>query len=1055
MKITGLHALNEIREIGLNKLLPDKPRIAVGMGTCGIGNGAQEIYKTFDELRTKLGIDIYLTTTGCFGFCAQEPLINIYLPGHPKIIFHKCTVDDAKPILENAARWEINPEKVLCKIEEWDHLTCKVTYGHGYPDIPLWYDIPFFKWQKKIVLRNCGLINPQDIDEYIAIGGYQSLYTVLKELQPNDVIEEVKKSKLRGRGGAGYPTGKKWEILQRQEADPKYIICNADEGDPGAYMNRNEIESDPHMLIEGMIIGAYAMGSSEGIVYIRAEYPLAVERLKKAIQEAQNYGLLGQNILGTRFDFNLKIVKGAGAFICGEETALIASLEGKTGRPRPRPPFPAQKGLWGKPTNINNVETWCNIPVIISKGGDWFAKTGTTNSTGTKVFSLVGKVKNTGLVELPLGTPLKTIIYNIGSASSGNKKVKAIQSGGPSGGCISAELFDTPVDYESLGALGAIMGSGGMVVMDEDNCMVDVARYFIEFTRSESCGNCVPCRMGLDEALRLLRAVTEGYATENDLKELDNLSRMIKDTSLCGLGQTAPNPVLTTLRYFRNEYEEHIKEKRCAAGVCEKLFLAPCENNCPLHMNIPGYIQLLKEGRMDEAFELIFMDNPLPASTGRVCQHPCEVRCRRSQVDQPVSIRELHRYITDIIFQENKDQTLSKTLNARKYPSTHKKIAIVGAGPSGLTAAFYLALLGHKITVYDAFKEAGGMLRYAIPEYRIPKSVLDREIQIIKDLGVTFVFNTRVGKDKSLSELENETDMILLTIGTWKEISSGIQDTDLQGVYHAIEFLEEISSQKKPAIGSKVIVIGGGNSAIDSARTARRLGAEVTVVYRREKNDMPAIQDEVEEAVKEGVDFKFLAVPIRLIGNTNHQVQSMEIAKTVIGDYDLHGRRKPVETKETFTLPCDTVILAIGESAESDFIKDFGVVINKNGTVGVDRFSFQTSHPKIFAGGDLVSGPSNMTLAMAAGKKAARVMDEKLMGDHRYEKLFKKIAYQNPLILEPDGTFRNIPEILPVENRLNNFEPVDQGLSNKQALAEAIRCLRCDIKESSIVEKNL
>jgi len=442
------------------------------------------------------------------------------------------------------------------------------------------------------------MIDPECIEEYIAIGGYRSLVQALTSLPPEAIIEEVKISGLRGRGGAGFPTWKKWSIMRQSLLDNPgegYIICNADEGDPGAYMNRNEIESDPHMLLEGMLLGAYAMGANRGIVYVRAEYPLAVYRLTKAIEAARDYGLLGKNILGTKLSFDIEVVTGAGAFVCGEETALIASIEGKAGRPRPRPPFPAQKGLYGRPTSINNVETWCNIPVIVARGGTWFASFGTPTSPGTKVFSFVGKVRNTGLVELPLGSTLESVIYGICGGMGPKKKIKAVQCGGPSGGCVPASLFKTPIDYEHLAELGAIMGSGGMVVMDQDNCMVDVARYFTSFVVSESCGKCTPCREGTSQMLHILQRVSDGEAAEEDLDTLQDLALTVKDSSLCGLGQTSANPVLTTLKYFRDEYIQHIKGKRCPAGVCENLYIALCESSCPLHMNIPGYLELLKE----------------------------------------------------------------------------------------------------------------------------------------------------------------------------------------------------------------------------------------------------------------------------------------------------------------------------------------------------------------------------------------------------------------------------------------------------------------------------
>jgi len=487
-RIQDIGSFNAVREAGLAKLLPSIPRITVGMGTCGRGNGAEEVYHALNEAIQRGGLDVLLAGVGCFGACFQEPLVAVRLPGAPLVILKRVQAHDAARILEGVSTAVMPPDLIDCKIEEWDHITGTLRYGQGYPEIATWNTLPFFKGQKKIVLRNCGLINPSDIEEYIAVGGYQALYKVLIDARPESVIEQIKASRLRGRGGAGFLTGNKWDFLAKAKAEPKYIICNADEGDPGAYMNRNEIEGDPHALLEGMIIGAYVTGASEGIIYVRAEYPLAVRRLNRAIEQAREYGLLGTNILDRGFNFNIEMVQGAGAFVCGEETALIASLEGFAGRPRPRPPYPAQKGLYGKPTDINNVETWYNIAPIVTRGAGWFAETGSVKSPGTKVFSLVGKVTNTGLVEMPLGTPLKSFIYDIGEGAPNGRHVKAVQTGGPSGGCIPVEMLDTPVDYESLAQLGSIMGSGGMVVMDEDNCMVDVARYFVEFTHSESCG---------------------------------------------------------------------------------------------------------------------------------------------------------------------------------------------------------------------------------------------------------------------------------------------------------------------------------------------------------------------------------------------------------------------------------------------------------------------------------------------------------------------------------------------------------------------------------------
>ncbi|HKD85037.1 MAG TPA: FAD-dependent oxidoreductase [Terriglobales bacterium] len=1043
-RIEDIGVFNAVREAGLARLVPQVPRIAVGMGTCGRGNGAEGLYHAFAEVLERSGTEMYLANVGCFGACYEEPLVNVYVPGKPLLILHRVQANDAGRIINSINSGNFPSELLYCKVEEWDHITGTIRYGHGHPEVPLWSDVPFFKGQKKIVLRNCGLINPDDVEEYIAVGGYQALYKTLIDEKPETVIEQVKAAKLRGRGGAGFLTGNKWEFLRKAVADEKFIICNADEGDPGAYMNRNEIESDPHALLEGMIIGGYVMGATQGIIYVRAEYPLAVHRLNRALEQARDFGLLGNNILGRGFNFDIELVEGAGAFVCGEETALIASLEGEAGRPRPRPPFPAQKGLWGKPSNINNVETWYNIAPIITKGPGWFAETGSAKSSGTKVFSLVGKVHNSGLVEMPMGTPIKTFIYDIGGGGIDGRAIKAVQTGGPSGGCIPSEMFETPVDYESLGQLGSIMGSGGMVVMDEDNCMVDVARYFVEFTNSESCGKCIPCRVGLNKCLRILNRITEGAGGMEHLERLDELSRYIRDCSLCGLGQTAPNPVLTTMRHFRQEFEDHIISHRCVAGTCTELALAPCENSCPLHMNIPRFLQLYKEGQIEEAFESIIMDNPLPCSTGRVCQHPCAHRCRRQTVDEPVNMREVHRFIGDYILMGDQFEEAVTRVLARKLEGTGRKVAVVGAGPAGLTAAFYLALFGHDVTVFDALAEAGGMLRYALPEYRLPKPVVSREIELIERLGVKFVLNTRLGTDISLSELDEQFDAVCLAIGTWKESSMSLPGCELKGVFPALPFLEAVGKGDAPALGRKVVVIGGGNAAIDSARTARRLGASVTVVYRRERKDMPAIEEETAAAEEEGAKIVFLSAPHRIIGDAKDNVRALEVVKTRLGEYDRSGRRKPILTDEVQRFECDSIILAVGETADLEFAESSGMEIKGGSRIEVNHFTLQTSRPRFFAGGDVVTGASNVSGAMSYGKRAAQSIDEHLMDSKRWEMLFRPMKYAQTPPKEPSESRRHHARTLAPLQRASTFEEVVQSLSAEETHDECCRCLRCD-----------
>jgi NADH-quinone oxidoreductase subunit F len=1045
-RIQDIGVFNAVRESGLAKLTPPIPRITVSMGTCGQGNGAEEVYHALNEAIQRSGLDVLLASVGCFGSCFQEPLVGVRLPGYPLVMLSRVQSSEATRILEGVTSGVMPADLVFCKIEEWDHITGHVHYGQGYPEIPHWNAIPFFKGQKKIVLRNCGLINPSDIEEYIGVGGYQALYKVLIDGRPETVIEQVKAARLRGRGGAGFLTGNKWDFLAKAKGDAKYIVCNADEGDPGAFMNRNEIEGDPHSMLEGMIIGAYAMGATDGLIYVRAEYPLAITRLKRAIEQAHEYGVLGPNILGRGFNFDIDLVEGAGAFVCGEETAMIASAEGHAGRPRPRPPYPAQKGLWDRPTDINNVETWFNIAPIVTRGPAWFAETGSAKSPGTKVFSLVGKIRNTGLVEMPLGTSLKSFIYDVGEGAINGRRVKAVQTGGPSGGCIPATMLDTPVDYESLAQLGSIMGSGGMVVMDEDNCMVDVACYFLEFTHPESCGKCVPCRVGLDKALRILKAITTGHGTPVMLERLDELCRMIRECSLCGLGQSAPNPALTTLRHFREEYEDHIVSHRCRAGICQELTFSPCENSCPLHMNIPRFLTLYQEGRLEDAFMSVILDNPLPASTGRICQHPCDTRCRRQSFDEALNMREVHRFIADAIYQSDRFGPLVERILARRLAPTGRKVAVAGAGPTGLTAAFYLAMLGHDVTVFEERDEAGGMLRFSIPEYRLPKPVLRRELDLIEAVGVKFVFNTRVGFDLPFNDLAASFDAVFISTGTWNESWLYLTGTELKGVYPALQFLEAVARHEEIIVGSRVAIIGGGSAAIDSARTVLRMGAQPTILYRRERKDMPAIDHEILAAEEEGVRLVFLAAPHRILGDAKGKVKAIEIVKSRLGEYDKSGRRRPIPTDEVQRFECDSVIMAVGETVDADFCRACGLELKEDGTIIVDRLTSETSRSGIYAGGDVITGTSNASNAMGYGKQSALNIDERLMGEQRWEQLFPEFDYSHQAPPEPRLSRRHVAHPLPVSARLHSKEEVIADLSPQEALEECRRCLRCDLR---------
>ena len=526
-------------------------------GTACASNRGTELYEALQRELESQGVasEAQVVRTGCFGFCEKGPIVKVL----PDETFYVCVKpEDAKEIVaEHVIKGR--PVQRLLYDKSQSQVNAKLE------------DIGFYQKQFRIVLRNCGVINPEKIDEYIARDGYAALAKALTEMTPDDIIAEVKKAGIRGRGGAGFPTWMKWNFTKQAPGEEKYIVCNADEGDPGAYMDRSTIEGDPHSILEAMAIAGRAVGASHGVIYIRAEYPLAIAHLETALKQAREYGLLGKDILGTGFDFDIELRLGAGAFVCGEETALLASTMGKRGMPIPRPPFPAVSGLWAKPTVINNVETWANIPVIILKGGEWFSKIGTEKSTGTKVFALTGKINNSGLIEVPMGITLREIIYDIGGGIRGGKKFKAVQTGGPSGGVITADYLDVPIDYEHLQALGSIMGSGGMIVMDEDDCMVDVARFYQEFCVDESCGKCAPCRIGTRTLLTLLEKIASGKGEMDDLKKIEHVGRAMQKAALCGLGQTAPNPVLSTLRYFRDEYLEHINDKKCRAGKCKNL----------------------------------------------------------------------------------------------------------------------------------------------------------------------------------------------------------------------------------------------------------------------------------------------------------------------------------------------------------------------------------------------------------------------------------------------------------------------------------------------------
>lgn len=563
-----------LRERGLAALYPNAARIGVGIGSCGLACGAEPVFSAAERHALELP-GAFAVRVGCLGLCEQEPLLDVCLPGKPRIVYGNADENLVKSVVQAITAGEEFTDGALFKMSREPILAEDrvVELGDGYAGVPEYSAHPFFARQVKIALRNCGFIRLESIEEYVARGGYFALARVLGSRKPEEVVSEIARSGLRGRGGGGYPTGRKWESSFKVDAPVKYMICNADEGDPGAYMDRSVMESDPHSVLEGMILGAYAVGACEGYVYIRAEYPLAVKQVERAIAEARACGLLGKNIMGSGFDFDIRISRGSGAFVCGESSALVASIEGKPGEPRAKHIHLAEHGLWGCPTVLNNVETWANVPAIMARGADWFAAIGAPGNTGTKVFSLVGNVRTSGLVEVPMGIRLGEIVNSIGGGAPEGRTLKAVQTGGPSGGCIPARMMDIPVDYESLARAGSMMGSGGMIVMDDTACMVDVARYFIEFLSEESCGKCSSCREGLKQMGITLNRICSGQGREGDIELLEDLCDVVANASLCGLGTSAPNPVLSTLKYFRNEYEAHIRDKRCPAKCCAKMLV--------------------------------------------------------------------------------------------------------------------------------------------------------------------------------------------------------------------------------------------------------------------------------------------------------------------------------------------------------------------------------------------------------------------------------------------------------------------------------------------------
>ncbi len=1034
-RLSSLQDLHALRERVLNDYDPNKPRIVISAGSCGLASGADDVQRLVKRylLERDLLDRISLRIIGCIGFCEMGPSILAMPMG---AFYPKVKADDI-PRIHNATLEGAVAEELVYK----DPNTGDACNTQD--------DIPFFKKQKRTVMGRNQLLDPIRLYHYLATGGYKGLARAVEKNDPEWIVNEVKASKVRGRGGAGFPTGIKWELASRQDSSRgKYVVCNADEGDPGAYMDRAILEGNPHSVIEGMIIGGLAMGATEGVIFVRYEYPLAIKHSLIALRLAREYGLLGEDILGSGVSFDINVVQSAGAFVCGEETALIRTIEGYMGEPRQRPPYPIERGIHGLPTCINNVETWANIPQIVEHGGEEYAKVGTERSTGTKVFALVGKLRNTGLVEVPMGISIKEIIHDIGGGPVDGAKIKAVQIGGPSGGCIPAHKFDLPIDYDSLTKAGAIMGSGGMIVMDDNTCMPDVAKYFMNFLRDESCGKCFICRKGTQRMYEILDDITSGRGTMEQLDLLEELAHVVQDTSMCGLGQSAPNPVLSTLRYFRDEYEAHIVDKRCDALVCKHLVGAPCQATCPIGTEAWRYVAHISKGEYDDAYRAIREQNPFPSVCARVCDHKCEAQCRLGQSGaDPVAIRALKRFITD--------RTDPAVYEPKMAPLNGDKVAVVGSGPAGLTVAHYLSLKGYKVTVLEADDRPGGMLVSGVPTYRLPREVMEKEIEAMCNERITVKCSTAVGRDVTVDQLMEEHKAVFLGLGAHRSRRLRIEGEDGAGVYPSMRYLKTWNLKNENVATGKVGIIGGGNSAIDAARVAlRQDGVEsVSILYRRTRQEMPAFEPEIRDALKEGVKLETLISPVKIHAESG-ELTAVEFIKNELGKLDASGRRRPVPIDGSeHKIELDTLIVAIGEQMQAFEMEGAasGVELTRWSTVKVDEHTLITSRPGVFSGGDAVTGPNTVVDAIAAGKKAAVMMDRFVRG----EKLRQPAEATLPdVYVEPRGMSEeeagkvaraDCPTVSAGDRRAS-FVEVEKALSQEDAVREARRCLRCDLE---------
>ena len=1037
-KLTSIGQLEWLRNKILARTVKEKIQVHVCMTGCRAYGAALVTEALEEEVKSQgLSKQVEIRSTGCHGFCAKAPVIAIEPMG---VQYQEVEAGDAAEIVSRT----IKHNQLIDRLAYWDPDHHKHIF---YRD-----QIPFYLKQERRVLANCGRIDPTQIEDYIVAGGYQALVKALAKMTPEGIIEEVINAKLRGRGGAGFPTGLKWKFARQADGRPKYIICNADEGDPGAFMDRAILEGDPHAVFEGMLIGAHAIGAEYGYIYIREEYPIAVKHLGIAIDQAKELGLLGENILGTGFNFDLSLKMGAGAFVCGEETALMASIEGKRGMPKARPPFPAQSGLDKKPSNINNVETLANIPLIILNGAEWYGQVGTENSKGTKIFSLAGKVKNTGLVEVPIGATIKDIVYDIGGGIPQGRQFKAVQMGGPAGGCVPPQFLNLPVDYDTVQRVGAIMGSGGLVVLDENNCMVEMARFFLSFTQSESCGKCAPCRLGTTQLLEILTRITRGEGQISDIQTIKELGETITESSLCGLGQACAKPALSTLKYFVKEYEDHIREHRCAGATCDTMVISACQHACPAGIDVPNYVAAVALGKYEQAVEIIRERNPFPAVCGRICIHPCEYKCRRGELDEPVAIRSIKRFASDWFFEHigpDRDP----------FPITREQmVAIVGAGPAGLTCAYFLAKMGYKVTVFEAQPVSGGMLGISVPDFRLPRKVVEDEIKYIENCGVEIRYNSPIDANHTFTDLMEEGyGAVFIAAGAQASKQIGIpgEDQDLDGLFYGLQFLGKVKEGEQIHLKGKAVVIGGGNVAVDVARTALRAGAQDVQIFCLEPRDeMPAWEKDIGEAIDEGIIINSAWSPKQIL-HQEGKVTGIEFIRCVCV-FDDEGCFNPTCDEEiTQLVEADNILISIGQAQDMSFLSEDSQLERALwGSLAVNDNTLSTNIPGVFAGGDFTTGPTFVIRAIASGRRAALSIDKYLQGDKSPVEIpDEKSEFHEDagLALEKETTEEEPRIEIELESageRVKDFREVEIGFATeKEAHFESERCLRCDLEK--------